>query len=65
MHRFSPVAVSRGYSLVAVHGLLAVVPLVWSMGSRCTQASAIAALGSTNCGSRALEHRLSGCGSQA
>ena len=34
LHRHSLVATSRGYSLIAVHGLLVEVPsLVWNMGS--------------------------------
>ena len=43
---------------VAVHGLLAVVALLLqSTGSR--------ACGLSSCGSQALEHKLSSCGTQA
>ena len=57
-HGLSLVAVSEGYSLVAVQGLLVVVAsLVWSMGSR--------AHGCHSCNSWALEHRLSSCSAQA
>ena len=51
---FSLVAVSRGYSLVAVRGLLIVVAsLVPRMG--------LGHLAFNSCGSRALEHRLNSC----
>ena len=57
-HGLSLVAVSEGYSLVAVQGLLVVVAsLGWSVGSR--------AHGFHGCNSWALEHRLSSCSAQA
>ena len=53
---FSLVAGSRGYSLVAVHGLLIAVASPvgrsWALGS----------LGFSSCGSWALEYRLNSCG---
>ena len=53
---FSLAVMSRGYSLVVVHGLfIAVASLVerslWSRGSRCTGASAVAAPGLQSTGS--------------
>ena len=59
LHKFfSLVAVSRGYSLVMVCGLLLQgLLLLCSTGSRYT--------GFSSRGSRALEHRLNSCGSRA
>ena len=54
----SQVAVSRGFSLGVVLGLLIVVAsLVAKHGSR--------AHGLSSCGSWALEHRFNSCGAQA
>ena len=64
MHRLSLVAESSGYSLGVVCRLLIVVASLcqaWALG---IQASVVAAWGSVGCGSQALEHRLSSCGSQ-
>ena len=61
---FSLAVVSRGGSVVAMHGLLiALVSLVVGTGD--VQASAAGALGLSSCGSWAVEHRLSNCGAQA
>ena len=52
---FSLVAVSRGYSLVGVHGLLIVVAsLVVEHRLQGTRASVVAARGLSSCGSQAL-----------
>ena len=53
-----------GLLFVAVRGLLIVVA---SRGARAlgVQASVIAALGLSSCGTQALERRLSSCGAQA
>ena len=61
---FSLAVMSRGYSLVVVHGLfIAVSSLVerslWSTGSRCTGASAVAAPGLQSTGSGVVSHELS------
>ena len=57
-HGLSLVAVSEGYSLVAVQRFLTVVAsLVWSMGSR--------AHGFHSCNSWALEHGLRSCSAPA
>ena len=62
----SLVAVSRGYSFVAVRGLLIVVASLCcgaqALGMR---ASVVTALGLSICGSWALECRLSSCGTRA
>ena len=50
--------VSRGYSLVAVHGFLIVVT---SLVAEQTLGQGVI----SGCGSLALEHRLSGSGTQA
>ena len=56
------VAASGGRSLVVVHGLLlAVVSLIVEHGLWGTRASVVEACG-LSCGSWALEHRLSSCG---
>ena len=63
MHRLSLLAESRDYSLDVVCRLLIVVASLcqaWALG---TQASVVAAWGSVSCGSQALEHRFSSCGS--
>ena len=63
---FFPVAASRGYSLVAMHGLLiAVASLVPERGLSGAHASVVGAGGLSSCGSQALEHRLSSCATQA
>ena len=54
---FSPVAVSRGCSLVVVHRLL--------VGFSCCRAWALGFTGFSNCSFRALEHRLNSCGAWA
>ena len=56
---FSLVAVSRGYSLVVVHGLLI------SVASLVVEACRIAACGLSGCSSLALERRLNSSGAQA
>ena len=57
---FSLVSVNRGYSLVAVLGLLtAVASPATEHGLLGVQA------GFSNCGSWALEHRRNSCGTQA
>ena len=51
---FSPVAASRGYSLVVVGGLLSVVAsLIMEQGLQGVQTSEVAAHGFSSCGSRA------------
>ena len=63
MHRLSLLAESRDYSLDVVCRLLIVVASLcqaWALG---IQASVVAAWGSVSCGSQALEHRFSSCGS--
>ena len=63
---FSPVAASRGYSLVAVPGLLsALASLVAEHRLQGMQAPGVVAQGLSSRGSWALEHRLSSCGAQA
>ena len=63
---FSLVAVSGGYSLAVVCGLLtAVVSLVAEHGLQGAGASVLVARDLRSCGSQALEHRLNGCGTQA
>ena len=57
---FSLVAVSEGYSLGEVGGLLIMVSLQ-SMGSR-AQSRVAVVCGLNSCGSQALKHRLSSCG---
>ena len=65
-HRLSLVAASRGYTLVVVHKLLAVVAsLVAEHGFQGMQASVAAASEQGSCGSHALECRLSSCDAQA
>ena len=59
----SLVAASRGYSLVAVRGLLiAAASLVAEHRLWGTRASAAEAPGLCSCSSQALEHRLNSCG---
>ena len=71
----SLVEVSGGYSLLWCAGfLLRWLLLLWSTGSRSVdfsscgtqalgaQASVVVAHGLSSCGSQALEHRLSSCG---
>ena len=53
------VAVSRGYSLVAVLGLLMAV------ASLVAQQKALRLPSFSSCGSQALEHRLNSCGARA
>ena len=53
----------RGLLFVAVHGLLiAVASLCCGPRALGVQASGVVARGLSSCGSRALEHRLSSCG---
>ena len=60
---FFLVAESRGYSLVAVHGLLiAVASLAAEHGAHGFSSYSTRL---SSCGPRAPEHRLSGCGTQA
>ena len=69
----SLVAVSGGYSLLQCVGFsLRWLLLLWSTGSRRTgfsscgaRASAVVARGLSSCGLRALECRLSSCGTRA
>ena len=66
MSELSPVGGSGVYSLVVVCRLLiAVASLVAEHGLWGAQASVVQASGLSSCGSRALEHRLSGCGPRA
>ena len=63
---FPPVAESRGSSLTAMLGLLtAAASLVAEHGLWGTQASAAVARELSSCGSWALGHRLSSCGTGA
>ena len=63
---FSLVGASRGYSLLAVQGLLiAVASLVVGHGLQGMRLSAAGARGLSSRGSRAPEHRLSSCGAGA
>ena len=63
---FSLVVGSKSYSLVKALGLLiAVASLIAEHGLWGAQASVVQASGLSSCGSRALEHRLSGCGPRA
>ena len=55
---------SGGYSVAVCGLLIAVVLLLWSMGSRST-GSVVVARGLSSCGLRALERRLSSCGARA
>ena len=55
---------SGGYSVAVCGLLIAVVLLLWSMGSRST-GSVVVACGLSSCGLRALERRLSSCGARA
>ena len=56
----------RGLLFAAVRGLLiAVACLCCGAQALGALASAVAALGLSSCGSRALEHRLSNCGAWA
>ena len=57
---FSLVAANRGYSIVALQGSLCCRALAPGRGP-----SVAAALGLSTCSSRALEHRLSRCGTGA
>ena len=58
VHGLSLVAASRGYSFSRCAGFsLQWLLLLQSTGSRCT--------GFSSCGSQALEHRLSSCGTRA
>ena len=63
-HELSLVAASGGLLFVVVHRLLIAVA---SRGARALGAgvSVVVARGLSSCGSRALEHRLSSCGTQA
>ena len=63
---FSLVVARRGYSLAVVCGLLTVViSLVAEHGLQGAGASVLVARDLRSCGSQALEHRLSGCGTWA
>ena len=63
---FSLVAMSRGYSLVAVHQLhhCSGFPCCGALALG-TWVSVVATSGLSSHGSQALEHRLNGCGTQA
>ena len=64
--RLSLVVVSRGYSRVAVHGLLVVVAsLAAEHKLQGVQALVAVGLRLSSCDSRVLESSLSSCGSQA
>ena len=56
---FSLVTASGGYSLIVVHGLLIAV------ASLVAGALALGPVGFRSCGSQALEHKVSSCGTQA
>ena len=59
-------AVSSGYSLAVTRGLpIMLAPLAVNRGMLGVQASVVAALGLSSCGSWALEHRLSSCGARS
>ena len=63
--RLSLVVVSGGYSSLQCTGFsLRWLLLLWSTGSR-LQASVVVARGLSSCGLRALERRLSSCGTGA
>ena len=63
--RGSLAVASGGHSAIAVgRHFTAVAFLVWSMGSRSTQASVVAAHGLRVCSSWTVEYRLSSCGTQ-
>ena len=62
---FSPVAASSGSSLVVVHRLLIVATPHCRAQVLGAWASVAAAHGLSSCGLQALEHRISGCGTQA
>ena len=61
---FSLVAVTGGFSLVAVHGLIVVASLIVEYGLYGVCAS-VAVRELSSCGSRALEHRLNSGGTWA
>ena len=66
MLAFSAVAVSRGYSLGAVCGLLIeVASLIAETNSRTHMGSAVVLRGLSSCNSWALEQRLNSGGTQA
>ena len=66
MRRLSLVAVSGGSFFVAVHGLLIVMaPLCCQAWAPGTWASVVVARGLSSCGSQALEHGPSSCGTLA
>ena len=60
--RVSLVVVSRGYALVVHRLLIALASLVAEHGLKGMWASVIVAHGLSSCGSQALGHRLSSCG---
>ena len=63
---FSVVAVSRGYSLVAMCRLLIVLAfLVAKHRVQVTWASGVIARGLSSCSSRAVDHKLNSCGTRA
>ena len=63
---FSLVAVSGGYPLFVMHGLvIAAASLVAEHGLKGLHASAVAVGELSSCSSLALEHRLNGCGTPA
>ena len=63
---FSLVVASRGYSVVAVLGLLAPeASLVAEHGLCGARATVVVLHGLGSCGSQALEHNLDSCGAQA
>ena len=55
---------AQAFSGVVGRHFTAVAFLVWSMGSRSTQASVVAAHGLRVCSSWTVEYRLSSCGTQ-
>ena len=66
MHGLSLVVASGGLLFVVVGGLLVAVARLYC-GARAlgTWASVVVARGLSSCGSRALEHRINSCGTQA
>ena len=65
MHRFSPVAASSGYSLIARGLFIAVASPFVEHGFQDSWASAVAARGLSSCGSQVLEGWLSSCSTWA
>ena len=62
---FSLVSVNRGHPPVVLHGhLIAVTSLIVEHRLQDGQASVVMARGLSSCGSQALEHRFSNCGTR-